>query len=286
MKADLQLSYTAVGHVSVDVLEDGSRQPGGGAFYSALQAARLGLDARIVTRGVASEIEALLAPFSGELRVQIEEAPFTTTLLTHGAGSSRSQRVLAWAGSIEERLEVHDSILHLAPIARETPSQWRGEAAFVGLTPQGLVREWTAPDAQITGSTPSPATEAVADGCDAVVVSALEREHCNELIERARAAGAVVAITDGGAPNTLLYPDGSSQSLSVPALAQPSEDLGAGDVFAAAFFVALSQGSSAAHAAGFANAAAAVRMGAGGAHAIGGIDAIQSRLSAVASPAG
>ena len=36
-------SYVTVGHVTIDVLPDGERRPGGTAFYSALQAARLGL---------------------------------------------------------------------------------------------------------------------------------------------------------------------------------------------------------------------------------------------------
>jgi len=40
-----RFDYTAVGHVTIDVMPDGSRRPGGGAFYAALQAARLG-DAR------------------------------------------------------------------------------------------------------------------------------------------------------------------------------------------------------------------------------------------------
>src|SRR6202020_3610845 len=99
-------------HVTVDVLAGqppsdsldeaagGARQPGGGAFYSALQAARLGLRTAIVTRGVAHEIEALLEPYRRELDVRIAPAATTTTLLTRGAGHARCQRVLAWAGPV------------------------------------------------------------------------------------------------------------------------------------------------------------------------------------------
>ena len=47
----MQFDYTTVGHVTIDVLDDGSRRAGGTAFYSALQAARLGRRALIVTRG-------------------------------------------------------------------------------------------------------------------------------------------------------------------------------------------------------------------------------------------
>ena len=50
-------SYVAVGHVTIDVLADGRRRPGGTALYSALQAARLGLardDRNARTRGRAA----------------------------------------------------------------------------------------------------------------------------------------------------------------------------------------------------------------------------------------
>ena len=60
----MDYDYTTIGHVTVDVLADGREQPGGGAFYSALQAAALGLRALIVTRGEPREIERLLDPFA------------------------------------------------------------------------------------------------------------------------------------------------------------------------------------------------------------------------------
>src|SRR5665213_437441 len=102
----LQPRYTAVGHVCVDIFEDGSSQAGGAAFYSALQAARLGLSARILTRGVPEEIERLLEPFAGELDLEIQPAAHTTTLHTVGSGRLRTQRVLEWAGPISGELEI------------------------------------------------------------------------------------------------------------------------------------------------------------------------------------
>ena len=55
--------YTAVGHVTADVFADGSVRPGGSALYSALQAARLGRRALIITQGVEQQIAELLAPY-------------------------------------------------------------------------------------------------------------------------------------------------------------------------------------------------------------------------------
>jgi 1D-myo-inositol 3-kinase len=267
---DLQFDYTTVGHVTIDVLDDGSRRAGGSAFYSALQAARLGQRTLIITRGRTSEIEELIEPYRDELALQVLPAPHTTTLRTIGSGSRRSQRMLAWAGPIDEQLTLDTAILHLAPVARESPSQWRGRADFVGLTPQGLARKWSTHGAQIESTQPAPDAAAVASACHAVVVNEHERASCDGLIATATAAGAVVAVTAGAQPNTILVPRHDPLELDVPALEHQIDDLGAGDVFAAAFFIALRDGRSALD--------AAVRISGPGADAIGGLEAIVERL--------
>jgi 1D-myo-inositol 3-kinase len=281
MKALLRFDYATVGHVTVDVLPDGSRRAGGAAFYSALQAARLGLRTLVLTRGVAREIEELLAPHSHELELRVLPAAHTTTLLTRGVGAERTQRVLAWGGPIDDDLELDASILHIAPVARETPTRWCGHSEFVGLTPQGLLRQWPGDEREIELAAPPPAGERLADLCNAIVVSEHERAGCATLIARALSAGALVAVTDGPAPNTVLLPSGEQLSLDVPTIDDPRDDLGAGDVFAAAFFVALADGQPPADATSFANAAAAVRIGGDGPRAVGSREAIQARLRAV-----
>jgi sugar/nucleoside kinase (ribokinase family) len=286
LNRDLHFDYTTIGHVTIDVLDDGSRRAGGTAFYSAVQAARLGLRARILTRGVPGEIEALLEPFLGELELTVLPAPHTTTLRTLGAGSERSQRVLAWAGPIAADLELDTKILHLAPVARETLGRWRVRVPppFIGLTPQGLVRDWSEPGGEIVpvaleGASGDGAA-AVAVQCDAIVVNEHERANCASMIAAARAGGTTVAVTAGAGPITILAPGGEDLVLDVPELERPVDDLGAGDVFAAAFFVAISEGRSPQDAAGFASAAAAVRINGPSAGAIGGREEIEARARA------
>lgn len=288
MNRHLHFDYTAIGHVTIDVLPDGSRRAGGAAFYSAVQASRLGLRTLIVTRGVKREIEELLQPYRDELELRVLPAEHTTTLHTlaspadAGAGTARRQRVLAWAGPMAQDLRVQSTILHLAPVAREGPVGWHGPAAFVGLTPQGLVREWSGADAEVRLCQPTPAAAQVARRCDALVVSEHERESCAGLIATASAAGAVVVVTSGERPNTILTPGNAPVELHVPAIERALDDLGAGDVFAAAFFVELADGCSPSQAAAFANAAAAVRLGGVGAGAIGERTEIEARLSRAA----
>src|ERR1019366_412425 len=116
VKGTLQFDYTAVGHVTVDVLADGTRRPGGSAFYSALQAAPLGRRTLILTQGVPGEIEQMLEPYRDELELRVLPARRTTTFEPSGWGPTGAQHVLAWAGPIERDLKLDTAILHLAPV--------------------------------------------------------------------------------------------------------------------------------------------------------------------------
>jgi hypothetical protein len=313
---DTRYDYVTVGHVTRDVIEDRTggvvSQPGGSAFYSALQAARLGLRTLIVTQGVPREIDKLLEPFSGELDLHVIPAERTTTLSTRGSGARRSQRLLAWAGPIVEPLTINTGILHLAPVARETPLAWQGRADFVGLTPQGLARHWEqgesvtlaqldtgsllgdvpmcvgasgGADAALAGDI-SPVEldpNALPQSFNAAVISEHECESCHALFALARRRGAYVAVTAGSRPATVHLPAptaGSVVQTDIPHLVQLREDLGAGDVFAAAFFVALSEGRGALEAATFGNAAAALRIAGVGASAIAGRAQIEATAHA------
>lgn len=278
---DQRYGYTAVGHVTADVMEDGSRRPGGTAFYAALQAARLGVRTLIITRGVPREIEGLLEPHRHELDLRVIAAQETTTLATSGTGTERTQRVLAWAGAFEGELALCTRIAHIAPVAREGPHRLGGSAQFLGLTPQGMVRRWDAAQAPITlePACPGGRRARLAGISDAIVVSEHEVHSCGSLIAAARAGGAVVAVTHGPRPTTLLHADGTQSALEVAPLREARDDLGAGDVFAAAFFLALQEGRGDTGSALYANAAAAVRMMGTGARAIGDATAIEKRLA-------
>jgi hypothetical protein len=304
--SNTSFDYVTVGHVTRDAIDHGADsitfQPGGSAFYSALQAARLGLRTLVVTQGVPSEIDAMLAPYRGELELHTIPAEHTTTLSTRGVGAARTQRVLAWAGPIVQRVELDTAILHIAPVARETPVSWPGNAAFVGITPQGLVRDWEQGEgvplgplhtASLLGDIPlaPPNSDALAgdisqvkldpsllpDRFDAAVISEHECPSCHTLFSAARHRGAHVAVTAGSRATTVHLPSsgaGSVVQTSAPAPVTVRDDIGAGDVFAAAFFIALADGCTPLEAATFGNAAAAVRIAGVGPGAIGRREAI------------
>jgi sugar/nucleoside kinase (ribokinase family) len=194
---------------------------------------------------------------------------------------------------------VDTAILHLAPVARETSTAWRGRADFVGLTPQGVVRTWSALGAEVGQVALDPSL--LPRRCDAIVISDAERENCAWLIAAAERAdgrpapagelalpaapdwrGALVAVTAGAGATVLHIPGGARLVLQVPAIDRFVDDIGAGDVFAAAFFISLSDGRPPAQAAAFGNAAAAVRIGGSGADAVGKRGEIEARLRTAA----
>jgi sugar/nucleoside kinase (ribokinase family) len=148
----------------------------------------------------------------------------------------------------------------LAPVAAELAGPAPAGREFVGLTPQGLVRHWPALGAEIRPCAPAPAALALAEACDAVVLSEQERSACETLIDRARARDATVAITAGPGATEILLPTGGPLELSLEPIEDPADDLGAGDVYAGAFFTALAGGLAAMEAGRLAGAAAALRM--------------------------
>lgn len=268
---------------------------GGSAFYSALQAARLGLRTLIVTQGVPAEIEELLAPYRDELALRVIPAEQTTTLSTHGTGSARRQGLLAWAGPMREPIAVDTGILHIAPVARETPTSWEGRSEFVGLTPQGLVRRWREDErpplvqldtGPLLGDIPTvpPASEAalsrdissvalqaslLPERFDAAVIAEHECPDCRALFKVARRYGASIAVTAGARPTTVHMAESDSVAQTpFPPVTTVSDEIGAGDVFAAAFFVALAEGRAPLEAAVFANGVASARISGEGPDAI------------------
>lgn len=293
-----RFDYTAAGHVTVDVLADGTTQPGGGAFYSALQASRLGLRALIITRGRRQEIEGLLEPFADELELQVQPADRTTTLQSRPDDAAAAQSVLAWAGPLQQPAAVDSEILHFAPVARETGRDWRGRARFIGLTPQGLIRSWRAIGEQMRPSELS--RDQLPERLNAVVLSDRERACCGVLFggavadrqrvplgeggdaQHGAARPPMVAVTAAHRATVLHVPSAQPLALAVPRVQRVVDDVGAGDVFAAAFFCALAGESTPREAAAFANAAAAVRVSGPGADAVGTRAAVEHRMQTAA----
>src|SRR4051812_30647194 len=259
-----------VGHVTIDCFDDGREALGGAALYGGLVYARADLDAKIVTAGDPEELADRLGALADELDVLVHPAPVCTTFGLSGSGAGRVLRVLERAPDVP-LADVTARIVHLGPLVGEIGPQWTDQDALVGITPQGLVRRWG--EDGVVHLYRAPGLEAY----DADVVVLDEQEaRCAPALAESWRIGAVVAITRGDGPASVRRGD---EHFDAPALdVQAVDDTGAGDVFAAALLVALSDGRELSDAVAFAHAAAGLHVGGLGPGTVPTRAAIESRL--------
>ncbi len=246
--------YLIVGHVTQDLTPQGLVL-GGTALYATVTAQRLGCRVALVTRvppGV--DLQAAL-PGVALCALPTERA---TIFENRYRGDEREQIVhgvapgLSWEDIPEAWRAV--PLVHLAPVAQEVAPALaaRFPHSLVCATPQGWMRRWDgsghvryAPLAE-----PARALESV----DAMVFSAEDVAYDRTAVRALIGAVPIVAVTQAGEGATVHAPEGSR---SVPPRPTTVVDpTGAGDVFAAAFFVRLLETRDPYAAAAFANGAA------------------------------
>jgi sugar/nucleoside kinase (ribokinase family) len=260
--------YLVIGHICADLHPEGKVVLGGTALYSALTAARLGWRTAVLTRGlygrnVHGHDVPSLERYAEELDIIVQEADNTTMFVnTYNAGR-RTQQLPNWAGPIDLRgLPPHwrnAKIMHLGPIAQEIdPKQTGGiTAEFLGATPQGWMREWPRSGGRVT-TTHLRLPPNLVGGLDGIVVSDEEIADCRDTVE-AVGARRLGAITMGDNGSRVIY---GGKRAHVAAYKVPVADYtGAGDIYAAAFFIkATDRSISAVKAAQFASAVSALGL--------------------------
>jgi hypothetical protein len=211
------------GHVTIDV-RDGEERLGGAALYSGLALAMLGFAARIVT---AAEPEVLrtVASLHPRLAVDGEPSDVTTRFVHRGAGELRQLRLMARSSPVPRPAEAAAAVF-LAPVANELADGWkqRGRERWRLLLAQGLVRT-----SRLGWLESAPAR--IGDWHpDVSFLSA------GELPLTTDRTG-VVVVTAGGDPVRVVE---SGRERTVAIERRPFvDDVGAGDVFAAATYAAL-----------------------------------------------
>lgn len=257
--------YLVIGHVTKDLVPDGTFRVGGTATYSALTAHRLGL-----RTGVLTSADPTQPLFEGvPLTVCRRPARCTTTFENIIVRGARRQIIRA----IAERLTVTDlplgwdgaPIVHLGPVAQEVDVDLVGAfpRSFLGITPQGWLRRWD--DQGVVFPVEWDRAECVLEMADAVVLSLEDVGGDWQRLGRyARRARTLVMTI--GREGAVVYHKGQVQR--VPAYAVSEVDAtGAGDVFASAFFAHLFETQDVLDATRFANCVASfVVEGLGAAH--------------------
>ncbi|MDA1278491.1 MAG: PfkB family carbohydrate kinase [Chloroflexi bacterium] len=235
-------SFVAIGHLTFDVnvVDNGQpshHTPGGAAAFAALTAVKHGMSAGIVT---AVDEDYPVREVLAGVEVLASESEHTSTFANYYDAGNRSQVLLASGSKISRRsvpLEwISPDILFAGPLLHELPTDcvnWF-EARLSCLVPSGWLRRW-GPDGVITHGNrlPLPAGKK----WNIVVVSEAE---IRDLPEKQLFGLSEIVCVTRGEKGAQLWQDGIL--LEVPALpATPVDVTGAGDIWAAAFVIALSE---------------------------------------------
>ncbi len=254
-----RLDYLVIGHVTRDRRPDGGFTSGGTATYATRTAQALGCRVGVVTS--ASEDLNLSAAFPGVEILQVP-APVTTTFENRYTRSGRVQVIQAVAAPLTPDgippawCEV--AVVHIGPVAQECDPALVGlfPTVFVGLTPQGWMRRWDRQGRVRPAAWESADTLLPRAG--AVILSEEDVGGDEALVARWAARTCVMVVTRGAAGCTV-YAAGAVEDLpGFPAV--EVDPTGAGDVFAAVFFVQLQQGLTPWEAARRANCVAALSV--------------------------
>lgn len=227
------VDYLLIGHLTMDLTPSGPRL-GGTAAYSALAARALGLRVGIVTSGADDLPLAPLADFP----IVLVPAEHSTTFENIQTPAGRRQVLHRRAAPLGyEHVPAawrSAPILHLAPLAQEIPAEVAAQstASLTGLTPQGWLRAW---DEQ--GHVHPCAWDAAAQVLPHVGAMVISREDVGgdeEQIESFAHHVRVLAVTEGAA-GSVLYWHGDRRRFRAPQV-EEVDSVGAGDIYAAAFF--------------------------------------------------
>jgi sugar/nucleoside kinase (ribokinase family) len=130
------------------------------------------------------------------------------------------------------------AIIHLGPVAQEVDAILPGSfsPALLGLTPQGWMRAWDDESGQVRQTAWESAEQALGQA-GAVVISIEDVGGDEERIEFMAAHTRILAVTEAAA-GSRLYWHGDQRRFRAPE-SYETDATGAGDIFAAAFFMRL-----------------------------------------------
>jgi sugar/nucleoside kinase (ribokinase family) len=233
-----KIDYLAIGHVARDVVPGGYRL-GGTVAFAALTARALGLGVGVVT-SLAAEVP---LPELESVVVERIHSPQSTIYDNRYTPEGRTQYLHGTAAPLTPASIPPDwqqaRIVHLAPIAREVSPELTDffSHTFIGITPQGWMRQWDE-----TGRvSPRDWEEAayILPRASATVIS-IEDVHGDWALAGTWAAQSKVFVVTEGEQGATVFAGGLRQRVEAPQV-QAVDPTGAGDIFAASFFVRLEQ---------------------------------------------
>jgi sugar/nucleoside kinase (ribokinase family) len=230
------VDYLVIGHLTRDLTPTGPRV-GGTAAYSALTARALGLRVGIVTAcDDRTSLESL-----DEIQIAALSCEESTTFKNIYSDGTRQQYIFSIAPPLDYALIPEawrqTALIHLGPVAQEIiPDTIRHfPNSFIGITPQGWLRTWD----EKRQVHPSEWLEArfVLNYGNAAVLSIDDVQGNEDIIAELASSIHVLAITEGYNGARLFW-NGDVRRFNAPKV-EEVDATGAGDIFAAAFFIRL-----------------------------------------------
>lgn len=228
------LDYLVIGHVAKDLTPQGYNL-GGTVAYAGLTACAWGLRVGVVT---AASRDCDFTPLQA-LTVKCDPSPETTYFENRYTSAGRLQRLRARAVEIGlhavPREWMQTPLVHLGPIANEVDlALVEGfPHSFLAITPQGWLRR-SDEGGRITASDWRPLIPQLR-AADAVVLSTEDLQG-DARQGRAIAAHCTILALTAGRFGAYIFWQGQERHFPAPSVEE--EDLtGAGDVFAATFFI-------------------------------------------------
>lgn len=232
------VDYLVIGHLTRDLTPNGPKL-GGTAAYASLTARAMGLRVGVLT-ACEECLNAIELEREG-IRVVGMRAAETTTFKNIQTPGGRVQYVQTVAPTIDLSMVPEiwrgTPIVHIGPVAREVdPNLVRGFTnSLVGLTPQGWFRSWD--ETGKVSFSDWPESSYVLSQANAAVLSIEDVRGDESLIEDMASSIRVLVVTEGPA-GCRLYWNGDVRRFRPPQMNEV-DPTGAGDIFAAAFFIRL-----------------------------------------------
>jgi hypothetical protein len=232
------VDYLIIGHLTQDLTASGPVL-GGTASYAARTALAFGLRVGIVT---SCEPNIDLESLKG-VSVSLRPDEYSSTFENIQTADGRIQYIHHVASPLDYSMIPHTwrnaPIVHLGPVAQEVDP--RLARAFpnsqVCLTPQGWLRSWNAD--HLIHPSDWPEARFVLENANAAVLSIEDVQGNESWIEDMLTSIRILVVTEG-ARGARLYWNGDLRYFKPPQMTEV-DPTGAGDVFAAAFFVRLFQ---------------------------------------------
>lgn len=229
--------YLTIGHLTKD-LAGTSYTLGGTAAYASKTALSFGLKAALISAHTTEidlealdGIEVIRKPSANDTTFENIETPAGRVQILHESAERISPE------DIPENF-VHTPIIHIGPVANEVDEEvvsTFAEDCLVGITPQGWMRH-RSNNGMVTYQPWHP-TQAAAKRADAVVISDDDVQKDESMIIDYAQMFKLLVVT-AGYNGARVYWHGDVRHFSAPQI-NAIDATGAGDIFAAAFFIRL-----------------------------------------------